>query len=90
MVRKYSRSDSDTESSNGDETTKLLMDAHVGEPSRTSDIGINPGKKRRLVQPVGGYGVRYILIYAKIKKKINFKIIRQRIALADRVKCRIQ
>lgn len=34
------------------------MDAHVGEPSRSStDIGINPsGKRRRLAQPVGGYG----------------------------------
>ncbi|KAJ6637771.1 Presenilin like [Pseudolycoriella hygida] len=32
------------------------MDAHVGEPSRSSEIGINPGKRRRLVQPVGGYG----------------------------------
>lgn len=57
MLRKNCQSISDTESSNNDETTKLLMDAHVGEPSRSSEIGINPGKRRRLVQPVGGYGV---------------------------------
>lgn len=56
MLRKYWHSN--TEPSNDDETTRLFMDAHVGEPSRSSsDIGINPsGKRRRLVQPVGGYG----------------------------------
>lgn len=58
MLKKYFRSNSDTESSNDDETTRLFMDAHVGEPSR-SEVGINPGKRRRLVQPVGGYGVGY-------------------------------
>lgn len=57
MLRKYCRSISDTEPSTNDETTKLFMDAHVGEPSRSSEIGNNPGKRRRLVQPVGGYGV---------------------------------
>lgn len=56
MVEKDSSSSSDTESeSSNDETTRLFMDAHV-EPSR-SEIGINAGKKRRLVKPVGGYGV---------------------------------
>lgn len=69
MLRKYRQSISDTESSNDDETTKLFMDAHVGEPSRSSDIsGINPGKRRRLVQPVGGYGVGYFGFYAAILK----------------------
>ncbi|KAG4074245.1 hypothetical protein HA402_008654 [Bradysia odoriphaga] len=57
MLKKYLRNISNTEESNNDETTRLFMDAHVGEPSRSADIGINPsGKRRRLVQPVGGYG----------------------------------
>ncbi len=67
MPRKYSQSASDTEPSSSDETTKLFMDAHVGE----SDIGINPGRRRRLVQPVGGYGVGDILLqHLKTNKKI--------------------
>lgn len=63
MLRKHRQSISDTESSNNDETTKLFMDAHV-EPSRSSDIGgNNPGKRRRLAKPVGGYGVGLIVFF---------------------------